>query len=49
MDSMLPTLSVIAVIGLVHTITSHYRDKAKQQRKRELMRRLGIRIPTDPD
>jgi hypothetical protein len=36
-------LVVIAVAGSVHTIASHYLDKAQQRRKREALMRLNLR------
>jgi hypothetical protein len=50
MGPILPALlAVIVVVGLVHTMASHYRDKALQRRKREALLRITYQSWRAPD
>jgi hypothetical protein len=41
---ILPILIVaIITVGAVHTIATHYREKIKRRRTREVMERLGLK------
>jgi hypothetical protein len=48
-SSVYVLLACIVGVGLAHTLTGYYREKAHQRHRREAMRRLGYRSWTEQD